>query len=94
MISVPASEVQKNFSDYEEKAVHEPVEVTRAGRSPSYLVSERLFKDMMSSYRRAIPIEALSDSDVKLIEQAQVQTDAPYDLADIPDVEDFPPPTR
>ena len=28
MISVPASEVQRNFSEYEEKAVHEPVEVT------------------------------------------------------------------
>jgi PHD/YefM family antitoxin component YafN of YafNO toxin-antitoxin module len=69
MISVPASEVQRNFSEYEEKAVEEPVEVTHPGRSPSYLVSERLFKDMMSSYRRAIPVEALSDGDIALIEQ-------------------------
>ncbi|MDI1266385.1 MAG: type II toxin-antitoxin system Phd/YefM family antitoxin [bacterium] len=93
MISVPASEVQKNFSEYEEKAVHEPVEVTHAGRS-SYLVSERLFRDMMSSYRRAIPIEALSDGDIALIEQAEVKTDAPYDLADIPDIVDAPSPVR
>ena len=48
MISVPASEVQRNFSEYEERAIQEPVEVTHAGRSPSYLASERLFKDMMS----------------------------------------------
>jgi hypothetical protein len=69
MISVPASEVQRNFSEYEEKAAEEPVEVTHPGRSPSYLVSERLFKGMMSSYRRAIPVEALSDGDIALIEQ-------------------------
>jgi PHD/YefM family antitoxin component YafN of YafNO toxin-antitoxin module len=94
MISVPASELQKNFSEYEEKAVHEPVEVTHAGRSPSYLVSERLFKDMMSSYRRAIPVDALSDGDAALIEQAEVHTHAPYDLEDIPDIDDAPTPTR
>ena len=94
MISVPASEVQRNFSEYEERAIHEPVEVTHAGRSPSYLVSERLFKDMMASYRRAIPVEALSDSDIALIEQAEVQTNAPYNLEDIPEIEDDAPPSR
>jgi hypothetical protein len=92
MISVPASEVQRNFSEYEEKAIHEPVEVTHAGRRPSYLVSERLFKDMMASYRRAIPVEALSDADIALIERTEVQTDTPpYDIEDIPDIEDAPP---
>ena len=94
MISVPASEVQRNFSEYEEKAVEEPVEVTHPGRSPSYLVSERLFKDMMSSYRRAIPVEALSDGDIALIEQAEVQTDDAYDIEDIPDIEDASLPSR
>jgi hypothetical protein len=94
MISVPASEVQRNFSEYEEKAAQERVEVTHAGRSPSYLVSERLFKDMMSSYRRAIPVEALSDGDVALVEQAEVQTNDAYDPKDIPDIEDGPLPSR
>ena len=94
MISVPASEVQRNFGEYEEKAVEEPVEVTHAGRSPSYLVSERLFKDMMASYRRATPAEALSDGDIALIEQAEVQTDHPYDLEDIPDIGDAASPSR
>lgn len=88
MISVPASELQKNFSEYERKAVQEPVEVTHAGERSSYLVSAQLFQDMMSSYRRAIPVEALHDSDITLIEQAQVQTDMPYSLADIPDIDD------
>jgi hypothetical protein len=49
---------------------------------------------MMSSYRRAIPVEALSESDIALIEQAEVQTDDPYDLEDIPDIEDAPSRSR
>ena len=49
---------------------------------------------MMSSYRRAIPVEALSDGDVALIEQAEVQTDARYDLKDIPDIEVAPSRSR
>jgi PHD/YefM family antitoxin component YafN of YafNO toxin-antitoxin module len=93
MISVSALELQKNLSEYEEKAVQEPVEVTRPGRSPSYLLSEQLFRDMLSSFRRAIPAEALSDNDVAIIEQAQVHTDKPYDLEDIPDIEDGPSPS-
>lgn len=84
MISASASEVQKDFGKDEDRAGHEPVEVTHDGRR-SYLVSERLFKDLMSSYRRAIPVEALSDSDMALLEKAQVQTDEPYDLDDILD---------
>ncbi len=94
MISVPASELQKNFAEYEQKAVYEPVEVTHAGQSPSYLVSERLFKDMMASYRRAIPVEALSDMDVALIEQSAVQTDRPYNLDDLPEIDDASSPVR
>jgi hypothetical protein len=49
---------------------------------------------MMSSYRRAIPVEALGDGDVALIEQAEVRTDSPYDLEDLPDIEDAPSPSR
>jgi hypothetical protein len=49
---------------------------------------------MMSSYRRAIQVGSLSDSDIELIERAEVQTDEPYDLEDIPDIEDAASPPR
>jgi hypothetical protein len=66
------------------------VEVQHGDRSKSYLASERMFRDLISSYRRAMPIELLSDSDVALIQGAQVVTDQPYDLDDLPEVEDTP----
>lgn len=35
--------------------------------SKSYLVSERMFRDLISSYGRAMPVELLSDGNVALI---------------------------
>ena len=58
------------------------------------MVSEKCLKDMIASYRRAMPVEALSDSDIALIEQAEVRTDRPYELEDIPEIEDVSSPSR
>lgn len=91
MISVPASELQRNFGEYERRAVDEPVEVTHADESRSYLVSETFFKEMMVSYRRALPVEELSDADIALLERAEVQTDEPYRLEDLSDVDAVSP---
>ncbi|MDB5656139.1 MAG: type toxin-antitoxin system Phd/YefM family antitoxin [Tardiphaga sp.] len=90
MISVPASELRDNFAEYERRAVDEPVEVTHADQTRSYLISETFFKEMMASYRRAIPVEELSDTDAALIERADVESDTPYNLDDIPDVDATP----
>ncbi len=48
---------------------------------------------MTSSYRRAFPVEALSESAFALLEKAQVQTDEPYNLDDIPEIDDAPSPS-
>ena len=90
MISVSATDIQKDLDEYGRKAAVEPVEVQHGDRSRSYLISERMFRDLLSSYRRAMAVEELSDEDVALIERAEVVTDEPYDLDDIPDVEDTP----
>lgn len=88
MVSVPASEIQKNFGEWHDKAYEGPVEITKYGRSTAYLVSAKLFRELLASYRRAVPIDALSETEMSLIARAQVQTDKPYTLDDIPDVED------
>jgi prevent-host-death family protein len=85
MVSVPASEVQKNFGEWHERAHEGPVEITRYGRTSAYLVSARLFEELWSSYRKAVPVEALSEEDIDLIRKSRVASDRPYDLADIPD---------
>jgi hypothetical protein len=83
-----ATDIQKDLDEYGRKATVEPVEVQHGDRSKSYLISERMFRDLLSSYRRAMPAEELSDEDIALIERAEVVTDEPYDLDDIPDVDE------
>jgi len=87
MVSVTASEVQKNFGEWHDRAFEEPVEITRYGRSTAFLVSARLFHELMNSYRKAIPVEELEEGDLAALAKAEVQTDTPYRLDDIPDPE-------
>lgn len=90
MTSVQASEIQKNFGEWNDRVHDGPIEITKYGRSVSYLVSARLFHEMWASFRASVPVEALNESDMSLIAKSSVQTDAPYTLDDIPDIEDVP----
>jgi prevent-host-death family protein len=90
MVSVPASEIQKNFGEWHDKVYEGPIEITRYGRSTAFLISAKLFRELWASYRKAVPVDALSESDLALIGKAEVQTDRPYTLDDVPEIEDIP----
>lgn len=91
MASVPASEFQKRFGEWHDKSFQGPVEITKYGRPTAYLVSADLFHQLWQRFRVSLPVEALQEADVELILQSKVETDAPYNLDDIPDVEDAAP---
>ena len=91
MVTVPASELQKNFGEWHDRSYEGPVEITRYGRTTAFLVSAPLFEAMWSSYRRAIPTSALSVGDIDLILRSEVETDRPYNLDDIPDEDTVSP---
>ena len=88
MASVKSTEIQKTFGKWLDKSHEGPVEITRYDRPAAFLVSAALFEDLVTNYRKAIPVEALSDRELALIKEAKVETDAPYNLADLPDIVD------
>lgn len=88
MVSVTASEFQKNFGEWHDKIYEGPLEITKYGRPTAYLVSAQMFEQLWQRFRVSLPVEALSEEDVDLIMKAKVETDRPYDLEDIPDIED------
>ncbi|MDA9451287.1 hypothetical protein [Bradyrhizobium sp. CCBAU 21360] len=90
MISASTTEIQKDLDKYVRRSTVEPVEVKHGNEARSYLISEQLFRDLLASYRRAKPAADLTDEDVALIQQAKVITDSPYNLDDIPDLDDEP----
>jgi antitoxin StbD len=94
--SVTASEVQKNFGAYHDKAQREPVQITKYGRETAYLVSAETFNEMWASYRKAVPVGDLSDDEMAAIMQATVPPEHDYDYEDDPAPDDsaMPPPGR
>jgi antitoxin StbD len=92
--SVPASEVQKNFGAYHDKALKEPVQITKYGRETAYLVSAETFKEMWASYRKVLRVGDLSDAEMGLIMQAKVPAEHDYDYKDDPEPDDTSAPRR
>jgi hypothetical protein len=90
MVSVPASDIQKNFGEWHDKAYEGPIEITRYGRSTAFLVSAKLFHELWACYRKALPISALSESEIASIMSSEIRTNEPYRLDDIKDVDQSP----
>jgi hypothetical protein len=51
MLQVPASELQKNFGEWHDKALVEPVAITRYGRTTGYLISSALFDRLWANFQ-------------------------------------------
>jgi hypothetical protein len=86
---VAASDVQKNFGVWHDRALKEPVQITKYGRETVYLVSAETFHELWASYRRAGSTRDLSEGEMVQIDQAQVPAEHDYDYA-----EDSKPPRR
>ncbi|HYD66089.1 type II toxin-antitoxin system prevent-host-death family antitoxin [Azospirillum sp.] len=82
-ITAPASEVQKNFGAYHDRALVEPVRVTRYGRETVYIISADAYRSLKQAQRQAIASADLSDDEVKLIEDAEIPAEHRYSLDDL-----------
>jgi len=81
-ITAPASEVQKNFGAYHDRALAEPVRVTKYGRETVYIVSAKTFHELKQGQRRALAAAELTDAEMAAIEAAEVPAEHRYDVDD------------
>lgn len=88
MVSVKSTEIQKTFGKWLDKSHDGPIAITKYDRPAAFLVSAALFEDLLANYRKATPVEDLSDRELALIMAAKVDTDTPYNLADLPEADD------
>lgn len=75
-----SSDVQKNFRAYHDRALSEPVRVTKYGREAVYIVSAKTFHEMKQSQREAIASAELSDAELTVIEAAEIPAEHRYSL--------------
>jgi antitoxin StbD len=79
-VKASASEIQKNFGYWHDKALKEPVQVTKHGRETTYLVSAETFNELWASFRRAVRVEELSDAEVTMITSADIAPEDRYEV--------------
>jgi prevent-host-death family protein len=72
METVTAGEFQRKIGHYQDRALVEPVMVTRNGRERLVLLAAEEFKRLRRLDREALPVTALSDSHLAAIAAAEV----------------------
>ncbi|MCG0999194.1 type II toxin-antitoxin system Phd/YefM family antitoxin [Acetobacter persici] len=70
--TVTSSDVQKNFGAYHDRALTEPVKVTKYGRETVYIISAQTFHALKQAQREAIATTDLNDHEIALIEAAEI----------------------
>jgi prevent-host-death family protein len=81
-ITAPSSEVQKAFGAFHDRALREPVRVTKYGRETVYIVSAETYHSLKQSRRDAIAAADLTDVEATLIAAARIAPEHRYNLED------------
>lgn len=77
-ISAPASKVQKSFGAFHDRALREPVRVTKYGRETVYIVSARTFHELKQAHRSAVASRDLSNEEAALIARTEIPPEHRY----------------
>jgi len=77
-MKVSSAEFIKNYGTLADKALQEPVTITRNGRDRLVLISSEEYSRLRASYRRAFRTEELSDEDIELISKQRVPEEYAY----------------
>jgi prevent-host-death family protein len=72
MITVSSAEFQRNFGMYQDKALAEPVAITRNGRERLVVLSVDEYRRLKRREREVLPVEALSDADLGSIARTEM----------------------
>lgn len=72
MITISSAEFQRNFGAYQNKALTEPVAITRNGRERFVVVSVDEYRRLKRRAREVLAVEALSDADLEAIARTEM----------------------
>ncbi len=75
---VPVAEFQRNIGAYQDRALTEPVFVTRDGREKTVLLSIEEYRRLKQRDREVLAVSDLSDADLNAIAAAKVPDEFAY----------------
>lgn len=71
MVRATSLEYQRNFGEYQHKAMHEPVEITRHGRREFVLMSAEHYDWLQAAIKRSFRAEETPDFILNAIKRAK-----------------------
>jgi len=72
MITISSAEIRWNFGAYQDKALTEPVTITRDGHERLVVFPADEYRRLKRPAREVISVEALSDADLEGIARAEM----------------------
>ena len=72
MLTVTAGELQRRLGEVQDKALRQPVAITRHGREHLVLLSAEEFHRLKRRDRQVVPAAELSDAELEAIGKAEV----------------------
>ena len=85
MMRVSSAEFIKNYGQLADKALSEPVTITRNGRDRLVVISVDEYARLKRRDRRALGLEEFTDEEIALIGKAEVPPDYAYLDAELDD---------
>jgi prevent-host-death family protein len=72
MVTISSAEFQRNFGLYQDKALTEPISVTRNGRERIVVMSAEEYRRLKRRAREALLVDALSEADLEAIASTEM----------------------
>ena len=87
MVSVAAADVAKNFGEWHDKALNEPVIVTKYGRESVVVLSVDTFRRLTSHYREVVDTSEIDGIFADSVEHSDIPEEYRWNStdADVPD---------
>lgn len=79
---VTASEIRKDFDAWHDRALTEPVRVTRQGRETVVIISAETYHRLKQAMRGQVLAEALTDEEFAALEAAEIPEALRYSIDD------------
>ena len=81
-VTATASEVQKNFGAFLDRALVEPVRVTKYDREAVYIISAKTFHALKQAQRRSVGAGELTDQELADIAAAEIPAAHRYTVSE------------
>ena len=82
MARAAETDLAKNFGEWHEKAMREPVIITKHGRESAVLLSAETFEKLVDGYREVLPAADLTDALASAVVNSEIPEEYRWELTD------------